>query len=254
MQHHVGPAEPGQGPVTPAGVARVREAHGRRTFDQGPSGSRDILPGTLIEQDRRRQRAVTQTDLLLFTQPGQIVDKQAVLLAPEAANRGGLDLAGPLVRAVGLRTIAHGPGQGRQGVAQHGRRVQIEGALLVTLLPIGVVVDPDIGYAQVLDGQKAVLIAERGQVSRETHQARINLGHRRPVSGFQVVVPGVEVEPDAVVQQRAPKGSVDLPLRHAGQAIERRPAIEEVALGRQAFAEGCAGNAPTGGSLRRHSV
>ena len=123
-------------------------------------------------------------------------------------------------------------------MAQHGRRVQIEGALLVTLLPIGVVVDPDIGYAQVLDGQKAVLIAERGQVSRETHQARINLGHRRPVSGFQVVVPGVEVEPDAVVQQRAPKGSVDLPLRHAGQAIERRPAIEEVALGRQAFAEG----------------
>ena len=75
------------------------------------------------------------------------------------------------------------------------------------------------------------------QILGKTHEPRIRFGERRAVARLQVVIPAVEVETDAVVQQRSPVGSVDLLLGHTGQAIVGRPAVQEVPVLGQSFAE-----------------
>ena len=155
-----------------------------------------------------------------------------------AAPRPGGFSPPSLPASRGPPLIAKRPGNGGQGVLKHRGGVKVEGALLVPLLSIGVVVDPHDGYAEVFHRQQPVRAADRRQIVGESQQAGIRLAERLQVAGLQPVMPAVEVEADAVVQQRPPVGPVDLPLHHPGQAIIGRPAIEEIALRRHAFAEG----------------
>ena len=89
-----------------------------------------------------------------------------------------------------------------------------------------------------LDRQQAVGAPEPLEVCGEAHQARVWLAQGVQVAGLQVVLPAVEVEADAMVEQRPPGGRADLALHQPRQPIVGWPAVQEVAVERQPAAEG----------------
>ena len=142
---------------------------------------------------------------VIFGQPGQIVDKQPALRAPELPHRGREQVAAPAGELVGPLAVAAGPGQGARRVLEHRGRVEVERALLVPLLLVGDVVDPDLRNAEVLHRQQPVLAADRCEIAGKPQQPRIGSSSGRQVARFQVMPPAIEVEGHAGVQQRPQK-------------------------------------------------
>ena len=65
------------------------------------------------------------------------------------------------------------------------------------------------------------------RVIREPQQARERFALRVEVAGLEIVVPVVEHEADAVIEQRSPVGRVHLALRQPRQAVVGRLAVQE---------------------------
>jgi hypothetical protein len=65
----------------------------------------------------------------------------------------------------------------------------------------------------------------------EAMEAWIRFLYRFEVARVEVVMPAVEVEPDAVIENRPPAGQVELALDEPREPVIGRPAVEEVAVG-----------------------
>ena len=70
---------------------------------------------------------------------------------PEAAHRGGLKLLSQIDCGSRAGLVAESTADGREGVLEHRRCVQVEGALLVALALVSDVIDPHRRDAQVFD-------------------------------------------------------------------------------------------------------
>ena len=76
-----------------------------------------------------------------------------------------------------------------------------------------------LGMPRSSTGSSPSRAADGFEVLGEPQQPRVRLAQRLQVARVEVVVPAIEVEADAVVEQRPPAGAVDLPL--ASRAASR---------------------------------
>jgi len=169
----------GQCPEPPAGVGRIGEPHLRRAFGQGPQRRSGFVRWTLIEEDGRRQGAVAHPDSASSFIQGRLLTKISRSGLQNFPDRGGHEVAAEVPRRLLLFVVAEGPADGRQGVLEHGRRVEVEGTLLVALFFIGVVVDPDRRGADVFRPAAAHPSPNAVEHIGETDEARIGSGERR---------------------------------------------------------------------------
>ena len=162
----------------------------------------------------------------------------APLTAPEPSHGRGEEFAAKLNGRIGQLPVAEGPADGGQRVLHRGRGIEVEGALLVPLGLVGGVVDPYRGNACVLDWQEAVTSHDAPQVVRKSEQPGVRLAQRIEVARVRIVVPAVEVELHAMIENRSPAGEIELPLDEPGQPVVGRPGVEEIAVLRHALAPG----------------
>src|SRR5258708_39654322 len=90
----------------------------------------------------------------------------------------------------------------------------------------------------VLHRQKPVATDEPAQVAGETQQARIRLTYGFEIAGVEIVVPAIEVQLDAVIENRSEVKQIELALHHARKPVVGGPAIEEITLRGHALAVG----------------
>src|SRR5207244_4488113 len=70
------------------------------------------------------------------------------------------------------------------------------------------------------------------------HEARIGLGQGVEPAGVQIVVPAVEIQLDAMVEDRSEMPHIELTFHDAREPVVSGPAIEKVAIGRETLAVG----------------
>ncbi|MFM1942560.1 MAG: hypothetical protein RI897_1542 [Verrucomicrobiota bacterium] len=228
----------GEGPESPAGVGGVGEAHGWGCIDEGPDGGGGVVIGALVEEDGGGEGAVAGADVLFFGEPGEVIDELAVLSAPELADDSGVDTGAEVIGGFGGAGVLHGAGDGGEGTAEHGDGVEVEGADFVALFLEGLVVEPDGGGAEVFDGEQAVVTDAAEEVIREADEAGVGFAEGVEITGVEEVEPAIEGEADAVVEDGAPGGELELAFHEAGEAVIGGPAVEEVAILGEALAEG----------------
>ena len=140
-----------------------------------------------------------------------------------------------MVGSLRLPGVTEGATDRRQGVLHDGGGIEVKGALLVALPLIGSVINPYRWNAEVLDRQQAVGANQAAKVMGEAEQPRIGLTQRVEVACVEIVAPAIEVETDAMVEDRPPAGEIKLALDQPGQAVIGRPAIQEETLFGQAL-------------------
>ncbi|OPZ70966.1 MAG: hypothetical protein BWY83_01379 [bacterium ADurb.Bin478] len=158
--------------------------------------------------------------------------------APERPNRSLKDFTAELIHGRCHSQVSHGNAKRFERVLQHGGRIQVEGALFVPLLSVGDVIDPDRRDAQIFYRQQALLRPNAFEIVVEAEQARKRLLQSGKIAGVQVMIIAVKIKTDAVIQNRSPSGEMELPFHQPRQAVVGRPAVEEIAVQRDALTVG----------------
>ena len=166
-------------------VARERlhppvRAGGRRQQQRLPCGvasasieAATLPPGTLVEEQRRRERAVVEPRRALLVLPRQVAHEQRALAAPEARDRGRDERVRRRPRSASpppRRPRAPRAARARPSAPPPSNRLKAHCLWRGRSKPSSIQTRR---HAPALDRQQAVLAAPLEQVRREAHEARV---------------------------------------------------------------------------------